>query len=80
MAFPRNYYCATGTGFSRLGVSFREWYELIRRAASAGRYHSPMTIEGLQNYLDTRLPLVLDAQQHFRLLRTVFALVFAATI
>ncbi len=38
-----------------------------------------MTIEGLQNYLGTRLPMVLDAQQHFRLLRTVFALVFVAT-
>lgn len=38
-----------------------------------------MTIEGLQNYLGARLPLALNAKQHFRLLRTVFVLVCVAT-
>lgn len=37
-----------------------------------------MTVEGLQNYFGARLPLELNAQQHFRLLRTVFILVFAS--
>lgn len=44
------------------------------------RYHSPMTMEDLQNYLSTRLPLQLNARQHFRLLTMVFALVFASTV
>ena len=44
------------------------------------RYHSHMTMEGLQNYLSTRLPLQLNASQHFRLLAMVFALVFASTV
>lgn len=44
------------------------------------RYHSYMTLEGLQNYLSTRLPLQLNAKEHFRLLAMVFALVFASTI
>ena len=39
-----------------------------------------MTVEGLHNYLSARLPLQLSAQQHFRLLRTMFALVFASTV
>ncbi|MGI9249223.1 MAG: LytTR family DNA-binding domain-containing protein [Woeseiaceae bacterium] len=39
-----------------------------------------MTIEGLHNYLSARLPLQLKATQHFRLLATVFALVFASTV
>lgn len=43
------------------------------------RYHFLMTIEGLQNYFGAKLPLALNAQQIFRLLRTVFALVFLAT-
>ncbi len=38
-----------------------------------------MTIEGVQNYLGARLPFVLNARQHFRLLRTVFVLVFVTT-
>ena len=39
-----------------------------------------MTIEGLHNYLSTRLPLQLNAKQHFRLLVIVFALVFASSV
>jgi hypothetical protein len=39
-----------------------------------------MTPEALQNYLGTRLPLQLDARQHFRLLAMVFILVFASTV
>ena len=43
-------------------------------------YHERMTIEGLQNYLGARMPLVLDPYRYFRLLRTVFVLVFLATL
>ncbi|MCP5092774.1 MAG: LytTR family transcriptional regulator [Gammaproteobacteria bacterium] len=39
-----------------------------------------MTIEGLHNYLSTRLPLQLNAKQHFRLLTIVFTLVFASSV
>jgi hypothetical protein len=39
-----------------------------------------MTIEGLVNYLGAKLPLRLNAQQHIRLLTTVFVLVFASTV
>lgn len=39
-----------------------------------------MTVEGLQNYLGARLPLQLNAQQHFRLLRTMFVLAFVSTV
>jgi len=39
-----------------------------------------MTIEGLHNYLNTRLPLQLNARQHIRLLAMVFALVFASSV
>ena len=39
-----------------------------------------MTVEGLQNYFGARLPLELNARQHFRLLRTVFTLVFASAV
>ncbi|MGI9238758.1 MAG: LytR/AlgR family response regulator transcription factor [Woeseiaceae bacterium] len=69
-----------GALFSRLGISFREWYKLIARAHPIGRYYLHMTIEGLQNYLGARLSLVLNLQQHFRMLRTVFALVFVAAL
>jgi hypothetical protein len=39
-----------------------------------------MTIEGFHNYLSARLALQLNARQHFRLLRTMFALAFAGTV
>lgn len=39
-----------------------------------------MTIDAIRDYLSTQLPLELNAQQHFRLLRNVFALVFISTI
>ena len=39
-----------------------------------------MTLEGIQNYLVTRLPVELDFRQHVRLLRLVFSLVFAVAI
>jgi len=39
-----------------------------------------MTIEGLHNYLSTRLPLQLNARQQIRLLTTFFALVFASSV
>ena len=39
-----------------------------------------MGTELLVNYLSARLPLQLSARQHFRLLATVFAVVFASTI
>jgi len=39
-----------------------------------------MTMKALRDYLSANLPLELNAQQHFRLLRTVFALVFASTV
>jgi hypothetical protein len=45
-----------------------------------GRYHSDMTIEGLHNYLSTRLPLQLNAREHLRLLAMVFVLVVASAI
>lgn len=77
---PCNDYCVIGTLFSRLGISFRERYKLIVRAHPIERYYLVMTIEGLQNYLGARLSLVLNPQQHFRLLRTVFALVFVAVL
>ena len=43
------------------------------------RYNGTMATEAARDYLNTQLPLDLNAQQHFRLLRTVFALVFAST-
>lgn len=48
--------------------------------AQLRRYDLAMGIERLINYLSARLPLQLRARQHFRLLATVFALVFASTI
>jgi len=39
-----------------------------------------MTNEAVRDYLSTQLPLELNTQQHFRLLRTVFALVFASAV
>ncbi len=39
-----------------------------------------MSVEGLQNYLSSALPLAPTAGQQFRLLRTVFALVFATAL
>ncbi len=39
-----------------------------------------MTIEGLHNYLSTRLPLRPSARQQIRLLTVVFVLVFACTV
>ncbi len=39
-----------------------------------------MSLERLQNYLGAALPLVLSGQQCVRLLRTVFALVFASAV
>ncbi|MCP4302606.1 MAG: LytTR family transcriptional regulator [Gammaproteobacteria bacterium] len=39
-----------------------------------------MTLEGVHNYLSTRLPLQLNVRQHFRLLAIVFALVFASSV
>jgi len=39
-----------------------------------------MTTDTVRDYLSTQLPLDLSAQQHFRLLRTVFVLVFMSTV
>jgi len=39
-----------------------------------------MTTDTVRDYLSTQLPLDLSAQQHFRLLRTVFALVFISSV
>jgi len=39
-----------------------------------------MTTDTVRDYLSSQLPLDLSAQQHFRLLRTVFALVFISTV
>ncbi|MGI9288289.1 MAG: LytR/AlgR family response regulator transcription factor [Pseudomonadales bacterium] len=39
-----------------------------------------MTMKDLRNYLSAVLPLELNPQRHFRLLRTVFALVFVSTV
>ena len=39
-----------------------------------------MTTKGLRNYLSATLPLELNSQQYFQLLRVVFALVFASTV
>jgi len=39
-----------------------------------------MTTDMVRDYLSTRLPLELDAQQHFRLLRNVFILVFISSV
>lgn len=39
-----------------------------------------MTVESLNNYLSTRLPLQINARQHFQLLGTVFVLVFASSV
>lgn len=75
-----NEYCVAGTVFSQLDRSFREWYRLLLPARRVATYHEGMTIEGLQNYLGARMPLVLGPYQYFRLLRKVFALVFLATL
>lgn len=79
-AAPRNDYCANGSYFSRLGISFREWYRLVVRTTPIERYYLYMAIEGLQNYLGAKLPLVLGGQQLVCLLRTVFVLVFLTTL
>ncbi len=39
-----------------------------------------MTIGHLHNYLGASLPLAINARQHFRLLRAIFALAFASTL
>lgn len=39
-----------------------------------------MVIDAVRDYFAAQLPLKLNAQQHFQLLRTVFILVFASTI
>lgn len=43
-------------------------------------YNAGMVNEAIRDYLGTQLPLELNAQQHFALLRNVFILVFASTI
>lgn len=44
------------------------------------RYNRTMTTDLVRDYLSTKLPLAINAQQHFRLLRTVFALVFISAV
>jgi hypothetical protein len=44
------------------------------------RYNWTMTTDTVRDYLSAQLPLDLSAQQHFRLLRTVFALVFISSV
>lgn len=44
------------------------------------RYNWTMTTDMVRDYLSARLPLELNAQQHFRLLRNVFILVFLSSV
>ena len=44
------------------------------------RYNCSMTTDTVRDYLRTKLPLELNAQQHFRLLRNVFVLVFLSSV
>lgn len=44
------------------------------------RYNWTMTTDTVRDYLSAQLPLELNAQQHFRLLRTVFVLVFISSV
>ena len=44
------------------------------------RYNWTMTTDMVRDYLSTQLPLELNAQQHFRLLRNVFILVFISSL
>jgi len=44
------------------------------------RYNWTMTTDMVRDYLNTQLPLELNAQQHFRLLRNVFVLVFMSSV
>lgn len=62
------------------GLSISRMVQKAAQMNRAGRYHAIMKIRGLSNYLSTTLPLELNAEQHFRLLRNVFALVFASVV
>ena len=69
----RKEYCVVGSFYSRV-------VQQTPRMRHRRRYNWTMTTDMVRDYLSTQLPLELNAQQHFRLLRTVFALVFISTV
>ncbi len=66
---------------------FRDWYHCRRQWAGwprerhgTRRYYWSTMLESLRNYLEAVLPLELGTAQYLRLFRTVFLLVFVASL